>query len=148
MPDIFQLVQGLQDKNNTYAYACLKTLLTESQNGPEVYALWDIFAPWVGSPHSYVRTRAFLLMAANARWDTAGKLDAVLPQCLKCITDDKPITARQCIQALPEMAKAKPALVPAIRAALEAADLAKYPDTMAPLVAKDIAAALAAMQSR
>ena len=58
------------------------------------------------------------------------------------MTDAKPITARQCVAALPEIAKAKPELIPRIRAALEQADLSRYSDSMQPLVLKDIVSAL------
>lgn len=56
------------------------------------------------------------------------------------MTDVKPITARQCVAALPEVAEAKPALVPRIRATLEQADLSGYPDSMRPLILKYIVA--------
>lgn len=62
------------------------------------------------------------------------------------MTDVKPITARQCVAALPEIAEAKPELIPRIRAALEQADLSGYPDSMQPLVLKDIVAALRKME--
>ena len=58
------------------------------------------------------------------------------------MTDVKPITARQCVAALPEIAEAKPELVLRIRSALEQADLSNYPDSMQPLILKDILAVL------
>lgn len=61
------------------------------------------------------------------------------------MTDSKPITARQCVAVLPEIAAAKPELLPRIRSALKQADLSGYPDSMRPLVLKDIVAALQKM---
>lgn len=58
------------------------------------------------------------------------------------MTDAKPITARQYIAALPELAEAKPEFIPRIRSALQQADLSGYPDSMQPLVLKDIVAVL------
>ena len=58
------------------------------------------------------------------------------------MTDVKPITALQCVAALPEVAEAKPELIPRIRVALEQADLSGYPDSMQPLILKDIVEAL------
>ena len=113
----------------------------------------------------------------------------LLDEFLSHVTDVKPITARQCVAALPEIAEAKPNLIPRIRAALEhpvrqaiqalksisnqyplavvdfvlddlgrpagkgfeanlmeQADLSGYPDSMQPLVLKDIVAALQKME--
>ena len=65
---------------------------------------------------------------------------------LSHVTDVKPITARQCVAVLPEIAEAKPELVPRIRAALEQANLSGYPDSMQPLILKDLVAALQRME--
>ena len=92
--------------------------------------------------NSLVRNRAIAILAANARWDREGKFDALLDEFLSHVTDVKPITARQCVTALPEIAEAKPELVLRIQAALEQADLSNYPDSMQPLILKDIVAAL------
>ena len=91
---------------------------------------------------SLVRNRAISILAANARWDTDGKFDALLDEFLSHVTDAKPITARQCIAALPEIAAARPELSPRIRSVLEQADLTGYPDSMQPLVLKDIVTVL------
>ena len=95
-------------------------------------------------PHknSLVRNRAISILAANARWDREGKFNALLDDFLSHVTDVKPITARQCVAALPEIAEAKTELIPRIRAALEQADLSRYSDSMQPLILKDIMAAL------
>ena len=92
--------------------------------------------------NSLVRNRAIAILAANARWDKDGKLDALLDEFLSHVADAKPITARQCVAALPEIAEARPALIPRIRAALERADLSGCPDSMQPLILRDIMAAL------
>ena len=54
------------------------------------------------------------------------------------ITDEKPITARQCIKALAQIGTAKPQYIPKILSCLETAELSKYKDTMRPLIEKDI----------
>ena len=92
--------------------------------------------------NSLVRNRAISILAANARWDTYGKFDALLDEFLSHVADKKPVTARQCVAALPELAAAKPELIPKIRSALEQANRSGYPDSMQPLVLKDIVAAL------
>ena len=92
--------------------------------------------------NSLVRNRGLVLIAHNARWDIDRRLDRALDTYLAHILDEKPITARQCAAVLPEIAEAKPELVPRIRAALEQANLSGYSDSMQPLILKDIAAAL------
>ena len=56
--------------------------------------------------------------------------------------DDKPITARQCIRALPGIAKHKPDLISDILSALKKADLRQYAGSMQSLVYSDIKATL------
>lgn len=56
--------------------------------------------------------------------------------------DDKPITARQTIKALPTIAKYKPGLINDICDALHKANPQIYKSSMQPLVYKDIQEAL------
>ena len=94
--------------------------------------------PLLRHPKSLVRNRALTILASNAQWDTESRFDQLLPEYLSHITDEKPITARVCIQTLPELAQAKPQYIPAILRALEEAELSKYKDSMRPLIEKDI----------
>ena len=80
--------------------------------------------------------------ASDAWYSHFDDFDALLDEFLSHVTDVKPITARQCVAALPEIAEAKPELVPRIRTALEQTGLSGYPDSMQPLILKDIVAVL------
>ena len=93
-----------------------------------------------------IRTRGLTLIAYNARWDRDNKIDEIIDEYLKHITDVKPITARQCIKLLPMIAKAKPELRNDICLALQRADISFYEDSMWPLVYKDIQKALKEIQ--
>ena len=62
----------------------------------------------------------------------------MLPDFLAHITDEKPITARQCVKALALVGQAKPQYIPKILSALRDADLSKYKDSMRPLIEEDI----------
>ncbi|MCL1799885.1 MAG: hypothetical protein FWG25_00765 [Promicromonosporaceae bacterium] len=139
---VSELVNGLRDKDATHAYECLKLLLVESGSSDSVYAHFDEFSDMLDDSNSYIRTRAIRLISSNAQWDTENKIDEIINRYLQHIADDKPITARQCIKALPEIAKRKPELVNDIRFALQGANLISYSDSMAALVAKDISAAI------
>ena len=79
------------------------------------------------------------ILAANAQWDEENRLDSILPDFLAHITDEKPITARQCIKALAQVGQVKPQYIPRILSCLRDADLSKYKDSMRPLIEKDIA---------
>ena len=135
-------IARLTGKDAKNAYAFVQQIVEESRASDAWYPCFDRFAELLRHKNSLVRNRAIAILAANARWDREGKFDALLDEFLSHVTDVKPITARQCVAALPEVAEAKPALVPHIRAALEQADLSGYPDSMQPLVLKDIVAAL------
>lgn len=79
------------------------------------------------------------ILAANAQWDEENRFDSILPAYLTHITDEKPITARQCIKALAQVGLAKPQYIPQILSCFQNADLSKYKDSMRPLIEKDIA---------
>jgi hypothetical protein len=142
MGEAENLVAGLKGKDINHGCACLKQLQALSEASADVYPYFDTFAEMLGSENSYLRTRAILLIAANAKWDTEFKLDAILPEYLEHISDDKPITARQCIQALPQLVKGRPDLKEEVIAGLQRANPGKYNGSMSPLVQKDIQNAL------
>lgn len=108
MNEIKEQVIGLRNKDNTYAYQCLQQLESESSSSDAVYPYFDHFSEMLGDTNSYIRTRGILLIAANTKWDKDNKIDEIIDDYLKHIMDDKPITARQCIKALPAIAQYKP----------------------------------------
>lgn len=147
MADIQNLVDGLINCDDMQAYQCLKQLELESSQTAVVYPFFNIFVGMLNNTNSYIRTRGIILIAANAKWDVDYKLDEIIDKYLKHITDDKPITARQCIKALPVIVKYKPELKQCIENALHHANPTRYKDSMQPLVIKDIQKALADIQN-
>ena len=142
MSDIQELVNGLFNKDDKTAYKCLKELESASEKDNSVYRLFDTFAEMMDNENSYIRTRGLLLISANARWDMDFKIDEIIDKYLGHIMDDKPITSRKCIKALPNIAKYKPDLTDDIIAALRKANPGRYTDSMQSLVYADIKAAL------
>lgn len=140
--DFDACITRLTGKDAKDAYAFTQQLVEESRASDAWYPCFDRFAELLRHKNSLVRNRAIAILAANARWDREGKFDALLDEFLSHVTDVKPITARQCVAALPEVAEAKPKLIPRIQTALEQADLSGYPDSMQPLILKDIMATL------
>lgn len=121
--DIDTCIARLTGKDAKDAYAFALQIAAESRGADAWYPYFDQFAALLHHKNSLVRNRAISILAANARWDTGEKFDALLDEFLSHVTDIKPITARQCVAALPEIAAARPELLPRIRAALEQADL-------------------------
>lgn len=103
------------------------------------YRYFDEFASLLNHPKSFVRNRVMNILAANVQWDEENRFGAIISDFLAHITDEKPITARQCIKALAQIGSAKPQYTPDILSRLQSADLSRYRDSMRPLIEKDIA---------
>ena len=142
MMNCSEMLAGLTDKDAKSACAYADAVAAKSRESDRFYPYLGGFAALLRHKNSLVRSRAIFILAANARWDSENRYDILMDELLPHVTDEKPITARQCIQALPEIAAAKPSLIPRIRAALENADLTGYRDSMQPLLVKDIVSAL------
>lgn len=137
------IFERLFDKNNSTAYAALQDLQKESERSDKVYPYMDKLFDMLDSDNSYIRTRGLTLIACNSKWDSDNKIDEIIDEYLKHITDVKPITARQCIKLLPMIAKHKPELRNDIVAALKKANISGYADSMRQLIYKDIQKAIA-----
>lgn len=105
---IAEWVHMLRCPDNREAYRALQLLQEASDLGDAVYAHIDALIEMMRDSNSYVRTRGLTLIACNAKWDDAGKIDGIIDEYLDHMTDDKPITARQCIKSLPKLAQARP----------------------------------------
>ena len=147
MEELDTLVENLTAKKLAVGCGAMETLLEMSRESAGVYLYLDRFLEMTESDNSYIRTRGLLLTAANARWDTDCRIDGGIDRLLTHVMDPKPITARQFIAVLPVLAADKPELREDIRAALLRANPGQYVPSMAPLVAKDIQAALLALES-
>lgn len=132
------IISKLTTKDDKYACAIADKIILESQDTDEWYEYFDEFASLLNHPKSLVRNRVLYILAANAQWDDENRFDALLSDYLTHVTDEKPITARQCIKALAQVGKAKPQYIPRILSCLREADLTKYKDSMRPLIEKDI----------
>ena len=133
------IVQKLTSKDDKYACALADKIITESHDTDEWYEYFDDFASLLNHPKSLVRNRVLYILAANVQWDEENRFDAILSEFLTHITDEKPITARQCVKALAQVGLARPQYIPQILSALHSADLSKYKDSMRPLIERDMA---------
>ncbi len=134
-----EITAMLTAKDDKAACAIADRIISESQDTDQWYQSFDAFASLLNHPKSFVRNRALHILAANAQWDGENRFDAILEDYLSHVTDEKPITARQCIKALAKVGKAKPQYIPKIISCFRSADLSKYKDSMRPLIKRDMA---------
>ena len=132
------IVANLTAKDDKSACAFAEKIISESKETDKWYKYFDDFVPLLNHPKSLVRNRAFFILAANAQWDKENRFDDIIDGFLTHITDEKPITARQCIKALAQVGLAKPQYIPRILSSFKYADLSKYKDSMRPLIEKDM----------
>lgn len=133
------IIDMLTSKDDKSACALADQIIAESRESDVWYAHFDDFAALLDHPKSLVRNRALTILGANAQWDKEDRFALILPAFLAHITDEKPITARQCVKVLAQVGQAQPRYIPMILSALRKADLSKYKDSMCPLLEKDIA---------
>ena len=133
-----EIIAKLTTKDDKYACAIADKIISESHDTNEWYEYFDWFASLLNHPKSLVRNRALNILAANAQWDDENRFDTILDDYLTHITDEKPITARQCIKALRQIGEAKPQYIPRILSCFHGADLSKYKDSMRPLIERDM----------
>ena len=133
------IITKLIAKDDKYACAIADKIISESRDTDKWYEYFDEFASLLNHPKSLVRNRVLYILATNAQWDNENRFDAIISEYLAHVTDDKPITARQCIKALAQIGVAKPQYIPRILLCLHEADLSKYKDSMRPLIEKDMA---------
>lgn len=145
--DIPLLVDRLDSKEDRIRYPAFLLLRARSALCADVYPYWDTLTEKLTSANSYQRSIGAMLLAANARWDTQDRMRACLNPFLALLNDEKPITVRQCAQALCEIIAAKPALAGEICAALTAFDLMRIKETMRKLVLADFLEALFLIRS-
>ena len=132
------IVAKLTSKDDKYTCAIADKIISESSGTDEWYEYFEEFAALLDHPKSFVRNRAMHILAANVQWDDENRFDSIISDFLSHITDEKPITTRQCIKALAQVGLSKPKYIPMILSALHNADLSKYKDSMRLLIVRDI----------
>ncbi|MGB8453148.1 MAG: SufBD protein [Anaerocolumna sp.] len=136
--DLPQLVEWLSEKNDKIRYKALLLLQCRSQYFDDVYTFWDFFCDKLKNDNSYQRSVGIILIAENAKWDTANKMDNIIADYLMLLNDKKPITVRQCIQALNKIIIYKPHLCPNIADGLMSVNMQELKETMRKLILMDI----------
>ncbi len=139
-------ISQLGSMNTSVGCVAMRQLESASASGKDVYANLDKLIKLLGDKNPYARTRAFVLIAKNASWDSRKKIDKNIDKLLSVVLSEPAVTARQCIQSLPLIAKSKPNLSEQICAALKEINTAKYPASMRAILTGDIENALNAIE--
>lgn len=141
------LVELLSEKNDTIRYQAFLALQYRSRLFDDVYPFWETFRAKLKSTNSYQRSIGLILIAENVRWDCDNRMDGMMDEYLALLKDEKPITVRQCIQSLGEIAKHKPNLSGKIAERLIALDMTDIRETMRKSVLLDILNVLACIRT-
>lgn len=146
--DLAFLVNLLNEKDDKIRYAALLLLQSRSTGYSDVYPFWEVFLQKLKSENSYQRSIGLMLIAENARWDTENRMEDALDAYLKILHDEKPITVRQCIQALHRIIPCKTHLAEKIADALISLNVAEIRETMRKSVLTDILGVLAVIRKQ
>lgn len=136
--DITQLIGCLSEKDDKIRYQALCLLQNRSQHSNDIYPFWNVFLSKLNCDNSYQRSIGLMLIAENTKWDIENKIDEAIDEYLIHLNDEKPITIRQCIQALSEIISYKNHLQHKIANALMAIKLEDIKVTMQKSILLDI----------
>lgn len=136
--DLPFLVDCLSEKDDKIRYPALQLLELRSESHADVVLFWDHFKEKLKSENSYQRSIGLMLIAANARWDTDNRMSDTIDDYLKLLNDEKPITVRQCIQALRNIIPYKKELRMMIADQLMRIDILTVRETMRKSILTDI----------
>ena len=145
--DIPALVERLASAEDKIRYPAFLLLKERSAICADVYPFWDALDEKLTHENSYQRSIGAMLLSANAKHDAQGKLKQTLPRYLALLNDPKPITVRQCAQALPEILRAKPEYAEPIGNAILSVSLLDYKETMRKLILLDLIETLILVRS-
>lgn len=136
--DLMQLVEWLSEKDDKKRYQAFLLLQNRSAISSDVYLFWDIFRGKLKSENSYQRSIGLMLIADNVKWDKDNKFEDTFNEYFSILNDEKPITVRQCIQALHNIVPYKNHLMMRIAKEIMSLNLSKVKETMRKLILTDI----------
>ena len=133
-----QLIEWLNLKDDSIRYQAFLLLQNRSIFFDDVYPYWDTFSNKLKNDNSYQRSIGLMLIAENVKWDGENRMEDTIDEYLILLNDEKPITIRQCIQALGKIAAAKPGLNDKIASSLISFDIMAVKETMRKSILLDI----------
>jgi len=146
--DIRFLVQSLDEKDDTIRYNAFLLLQANSRESPSVYGYWSELEKKLESPNSYQRSIGAKPIAENVRWDKDSRFSGTIRRYLTCCNDEKPVTARQSIQALAVILESTGKFDDEIKLGLANLRLPQYNAGMRRLIRKDISNVLKIIEDK
>lgn len=102
--NIAEQVRVLRSSSNREAYRALQSLQETSDVDDAVYVHIDSFIEMMRDSNSYVRTRGLTLIACNAKWDEAGKIDGIIDRVSRT-RDRRQAHNRSAVHTIPPEAR-------------------------------------------
>jgi hypothetical protein len=141
-----QLFLGLTSKNDVLRYNCFKVLQEVSARNPaSLYPRWGDLLPLLDSPNAYHRSVAVRLLANLSHSDADRRFAPILDRYFGLLDDEKILTARYLVAAVPTIVEAYPDLIPLATAKLLAVDGTHHPQGRKDLLKGDIVEAFDAL---
>ncbi len=144
--DISILVDCLSLKEDNIRYKAFLILKSRSAVSNDVYCYWDVFKEKLSSDNSYQRSIGAMLISENIKWDINDKFDGTADEYFNILNDEKPITVRQCLQALVSIVTYKPKISEQLAEKLISLDLTLIKETMRKLILIDILTVLSVIR--
>lgn len=136
--EVEKLIAWLSLKEDAVRYRAFLLLQAKSRIDASVYPFWNVFRMKLKSDNSYQRSLGVMLIAENVQWDVGYEMQDTLPEFLEVLQDEKPITIRQCIQALKMIVQKESRYNEVILKALLSYDIMAVRETMRKLILIDI----------
>lgn len=133
------LAADLSSSDVEKGYRSFLLLTYISRKGPQAFFLKGLLHSLLDGRSSFVRTRAFTLLACNAIWDEEQSYD--LDKLFRALQDPSPIAVRKAIEAFSAVKRYQKRSLEEIRKA----DFSNYKDTMRPLLEADRKKAISLM---
>ena len=143
-----KMIKALYDKNAKEAYTVLLELEQVAETNDVLYNYFEEFIEMIHNDNSYIRVRGYRLLCKQAKWDKLNKINQMIDEILNEIEDEKPIAARQKINALNDIAKYKKELNSKIKQKISRINISKYKESMQELILKDATKLLKLLENK
>ena len=109
-PDlIYQYLDGLVSKNETYRYNCFKVLYIISENKPDLlYPHWNFFVNHLRSDNNYHKMSAVLIIANLTSVDTENRFEDVFDEFFENLKSKKTIVPIYIVKSSGKIVNYKP----------------------------------------
>lgn len=131
-------IEKLYNKDDKVSYKSLLDLEIEVTESNELYDYFNELLKMLENEKSFIRVRAFRLIAALAKWDKNNKIKNNIDIILNELDDETSTSVRQCLNKLNLILIYKPELFKKVARKLKKLDISKYKENMQSLIKRNI----------